>query len=53
MKYNFYLAHLTWTFIKSNSHIMQKHTRKYSYDSLEAAPKKKRLQQISFKNKIK
>ena len=34
-------------------HIMQKHTRKYSYDNLEPAPKKKRLQQISSKNKIK
>ena len=34
-------------------HIMQKHTRKYSYDNLEPAPKKKRLQQISTKNKIK
>ena len=35
-------------------HIMQKHTRKYSYryDNLEPAPKKKRLQQISSKNKI-
>ena len=34
-------------------HIMQKHTRKYSYDNLEPASKKKRLQQISSKNKIK
>ena len=33
-------------------HIMQKHTRKYSYDNLEPAPKKKRLHQISSKNKI-
>ena len=32
-------------------HIMQKHTRKYSYDNLEPAPKKKRLQQISSKTK--
>ena len=31
---------------------MQKHTQKYSYDNLEPAPKKKRLQQISSKNKI-
>lgn len=34
-------------------HIMQKDRRKYSYDNLEPAPKKKRLQQISSKNKIK
>ena len=34
-------------------HIMRNHTRKYSYDNLEPAPKKKRLQQISSKNKIK
>ena len=27
-------------------HIMQKHTRTYSYDNLEPAPKRKRLQQI-------
>ena len=33
-------------------HIMQKHTRKYSYDNLEPAPKKKRLQQVSSNNKI-
>ena len=33
-------------------HIMQKHTRKYSYDNLEPAPKKNRLRQISSKNKI-
>ena len=35
-------------------HIMQKHMRKYSYryDNLEPPPKKKRLQQISSKNKI-
>ena len=32
-------------------HIMQKHTRKYSYDNLEPAPKKKRWQQISYKKK--
>ena len=32
---------------------MQKHRRKYSYKNLEPAPKKKRLQQISSKNKIK
>lgn len=34
-------------------HIMQKDRRKYSHDNLEPAPKKKRLQQISSKNKIK
>ena len=34
-------------------HNMQKHRRKYSYDNLEPATKKKRLQQISSKNKIK
>ena len=34
-------------------HIMQKHRQKYNYDNLEPAPKKKRLQQISSKNKIK
>ena len=34
-------------------HIMQKHSRKYNYDNLEPAPKKKRLQLISSKNKIK
>ena len=33
-------------------HIMQKHTRKYSYDNLEPAPQKKRLQQVSSNNKI-
>ena len=35
-------------------HVMRKHTRKYSYryDNLEPPPKKKRLQQISSKNKI-
>lgn len=32
---------------------MQKNTQKYSYDNLEPASKKKRLQQISSKNKIK
>ena len=30
---------------------MQKHTQKYSYDNLEPASKKKRLQQISSKTK--
>ena len=34
-------------------HIMQRHRQKYNYDNLEPAPKKKRLQQISSKNKIK